>query len=141
MIVTSHHETLPDGGISKVPQGRAVRIGDRAWLGARVMVLPGVTIGDDVVIGAGSVVTKDCLTPGTYVGSPAKESFDDPVHDPVGRRPAFRGAAADRRPRAPSWSSSARVAATGPRAASVGPGRCSSWTSAASCSASDWSCS
>ncbi|HEV3358413.1 MAG TPA: DapH/DapD/GlmU-related protein [Pseudonocardiaceae bacterium] len=73
MIVTSHHETLPNGRISTVPQGRAVRIGDRAWLGARVLVLPGVTIGDDVVIGAGSVVTKDCVKPGTYVGSPARE--------------------------------------------------------------------
>jgi acetyltransferase-like isoleucine patch superfamily enzyme len=73
MIVTSHHETLPDGRIAKVPEGRAVRIGDRAWLGARVLVLPGVTIGDDVVIGAGSVVTKDCVKPGTYVGSPARE--------------------------------------------------------------------
>jgi acetyltransferase-like isoleucine patch superfamily enzyme len=73
MIVTSHHETLPDGRIAKVPQGRAVRIGDRAWLGARVLVLPGVTIGEDVVIGAGSVVTKDCVKPGTYVGSPARE--------------------------------------------------------------------
>lgn len=73
MIVTSHHDAQPDGGISKVPQGRAVRIGDRAWLGARVLVLPGVSIGDDVVIGAGSVVTKDCLKPGTYVGTPARE--------------------------------------------------------------------
>jgi acetyltransferase-like isoleucine patch superfamily enzyme len=73
MVVTSHHERLSDGRVSTVPEGRAVRIGDRAWVGARVLILPGVTIGDDVVIGAGSVVTKDCVKPGVYVGSPARE--------------------------------------------------------------------
>ncbi|HEX3784322.1 MAG TPA: DapH/DapD/GlmU-related protein [Pseudonocardiaceae bacterium] len=73
MVVTSHHDRLPTGRISTVPEGREVRIGDRAWVGARVLILPGVTIGDDVVIGAGSVVTKDCVKPGVYVGSPARE--------------------------------------------------------------------
>lgn len=72
MVVTSHHPRVPDGGVSRVPEGRAVRIGDRVWVGARAMILPGVTIGDDVVIGAGSVVTKDCVRPGVYVGSPAR---------------------------------------------------------------------
>ena len=60
-------------GVSKVPRGRPVKIGDRAWIGARAMILPGVTIGDDVVIGAGSVVARDCLEPGVYVGSPARK--------------------------------------------------------------------
>jgi acetyltransferase-like isoleucine patch superfamily enzyme len=73
MVVTSHHPREPDGRVSTMPEGRAVTIGDRAWIGARALILPGVTIGADVVIGAGSVVAKDCLTPGVYVGSPAKE--------------------------------------------------------------------
>jgi acetyltransferase-like isoleucine patch superfamily enzyme len=73
MIVTSHHDRTLVGGVSRVPRGRAVRIGDRAWIGARAMILPGVTVGDDVVIGAGSVVTRDCLEPGVYVGSPARK--------------------------------------------------------------------
>jgi acetyltransferase-like isoleucine patch superfamily enzyme len=34
-------------------------------------VLPGVTIADDVVVGAGAVVTRDCLEPGVYLGIPA----------------------------------------------------------------------
>jgi maltose O-acetyltransferase len=72
MIVTSHHDRTPTG-VSKVPRGRPVKIGDRAWIGARAMILPGVTVGDDVVIGAGSVVTRDCLEPGVYVGSPARK--------------------------------------------------------------------
>lgn len=71
MIVTSHHPTAEDGRVSTVPEGRPVRIGDRVWIGARATVLPGVTIGDDVVIGAGAVVARDCLKPGVYVGSPA----------------------------------------------------------------------
>jgi len=49
-----------------------VRIGDKAWIGARAVVLKGVTIGDGAVVGAGSVVTKD-VPPWTIVGgNPAK---------------------------------------------------------------------
>lgn len=49
-----------------------VRIGDRAWLGPRCVILPGVTIGAGAVIAAGAVVTKD-VSPYTLVGGvPAK---------------------------------------------------------------------
>ncbi|MFC0434423.1 DapH/DapD/GlmU-related protein [Kutzneria buriramensis] len=68
MIVTSHHESTVD----RVPTGRPVVIGNRVWLGARATVLPGVTIGDDVVIAAGAVVATDCVGPGTYAGVPAR---------------------------------------------------------------------
>lgn len=47
-------------------------IGDRIWLGANVTVLKGVTIGNDAVIGAGSVVTKDIPAGAIAVGVPAK---------------------------------------------------------------------
>jgi len=47
-------------------------IGDRVWVGANVTILKGVTIGDDAVIGAGSVVTKDIPSRAIAVGSPAK---------------------------------------------------------------------
>lgn len=72
MVLTSHHERLPDGRIERKATPRPVRIGDRAWIGARAVILPGVTIGDDVVIAAGAVVTKDCRIPGTYAGVPAR---------------------------------------------------------------------
>lgn len=51
---------------------RAVVIGDDVWIGARVIILPGVHIGSGSVIGAGAVVTKD-VAPGSIVGgNPAK---------------------------------------------------------------------
>ena len=49
-----------------------VHIGKNCWLGAGVVVLPGVTIGDNTVIGAGSVVTKDIPANVIAVGNPCK---------------------------------------------------------------------
>ena len=51
---------------------KPVHIGKRAWIGAGATILPGVTIGDNAVVGAGSIVTKD-VEPNTMVaGNPAK---------------------------------------------------------------------
>nr|WP_251140715.1 acyltransferase [Rhodoferax sp. U11-2br] len=50
---------------------RATRIGNRVSIGSNVTLLP-VQICDDVVIGAGAVVTRDILISGTYVGNPAR---------------------------------------------------------------------
>ncbi len=49
-----------------------ITIGNDVWLGARVMVLPGVTIGDYAVVGAGSIVTKDIPSAAIAVGAPAR---------------------------------------------------------------------
>ncbi len=51
---------------------RDIRIGARCWLGAGVIVLPGVTIGDGSVIGAGSVVTRDIPAGVLALGTPAR---------------------------------------------------------------------
>lgn len=62
----------------EVPIGRqsmgekAVRIGAGSWLGANVVVLPGVTIGSHVAVGAGSIVTKDLPDNCVAAGSPAR---------------------------------------------------------------------
>ena len=53
-------------------QLKPVEIGNDAWLGARVMILPGVRIGDGAVVGSGAVVTKDVPDFSIVVGVPAK---------------------------------------------------------------------
>lgn len=72
MIVTSDHETGPDGRPLPQVVGREVVIGDRAWLGARSVILPGVTVGEGTTISAGAVVTRDCLPNAIYAGVPAR---------------------------------------------------------------------
>jgi maltose O-acetyltransferase len=53
--------------------GRPVRIGRNVWVGGGAVILPGITVGDDAVIGAGSVVTRD-VAPGAIVaGNPARK--------------------------------------------------------------------
>ena len=52
--------------------GKPVRIGRHVWIGGGAIILPGVTIGDDAVIGAGSVVTRDVAAGATVVGNPAR---------------------------------------------------------------------
>jgi acetyltransferase-like isoleucine patch superfamily enzyme len=79
MVLTSTHDVLPDGYSS--PYGADVTIGDRVWLGARAMILPGVTVGDGCVIAAGAVVTRDCAPGGLYAGAPARRIRD--LHAPA----------------------------------------------------------
>jgi acetyltransferase-like isoleucine patch superfamily enzyme len=50
---------------------RPTEVGDRVSIGSNATIMP-VRIVDDVVIGAGSVVTKDITAPGTYAGNPAR---------------------------------------------------------------------
>ena len=61
-----------DGEVTREATYGDVHIGDRCWIGTRAMVMPGVTIGEGTVIGAGALVTKDCDPGAVYVGVPAK---------------------------------------------------------------------
>lgn len=70
VVDSAFHELDPDRRFER-PSPQPVTIGDRVWLGVRVIVLPGVTIGDGSVIGAGSVVTHDIPPRSLAVGSPA----------------------------------------------------------------------
>jgi maltose O-acetyltransferase len=51
---------------------RPVRIGNDVWIGDRVIILPGVTIGDGCIIGAGSIVTHDTPPYSISAGNPAR---------------------------------------------------------------------
>lgn len=53
-------------------RGGDVRIGARAWVGYRALILPGVSIGEGAVVGAGSVVAKDVAPFTIVVGNPAR---------------------------------------------------------------------
>ena len=59
VLATAAHPILPELRAKTYQYNAPIRIGDDCWLGAGVIVLPGVTIGKGSVIGAGSVVTKD----------------------------------------------------------------------------------
>lgn len=53
-----------------------IKIGGGCWIGARAVILPGVTVGNGCIIGAGAVVAKDCEPDGMYAGVPAKRVRD-----------------------------------------------------------------
>ena len=59
-------------GSADVLVAKPTRIGERCWLGAHVTVLKGVTIGNDTIVGAGSVVTKSLPAHVIAVGNPAR---------------------------------------------------------------------
>ena len=71
-IATAGHPILPELREQIYQYNMPVHIGRNCWLGAGVIVLPGVTIGDNSVIGAGSVVTKDIPANVIAVGNPCR---------------------------------------------------------------------
>ena len=74
-IMTSSHSTMrtdaPMNKQSHLPK-RKVVIGDDVWIGRRVIILPGITVGKGSIIGAGAVVTKDVPEYAVVAGVPAK---------------------------------------------------------------------
>ncbi len=71
-IYTTNHAFDPNERIKNICISKPVTIGKRVWLGADVKIVQGVTIGDDSVIGAGSVVTKDIPSGVIAVGNPCR---------------------------------------------------------------------
>ena len=68
LCTASHDHRLEDFPLTSAP----IRIGNRAWVAARVIVLPGIVFGDGAVAGAGSVVTRDVPAGCTVAGNPAR---------------------------------------------------------------------
>lgn len=71
-IYTAGHPVHPDSRNSGYEYGIPITIGDNVWIGGNTCIMPGVTIGNNVVIGAGSVVTKDLPDDVIAVGNPCK---------------------------------------------------------------------
>ncbi len=71
-IATAGHPVDPDLRRQGLQYNADVHIGDNVWLGAGVLVMPGVTIGSNTVIGAGSVVTRDIPSGVVAVGNPCR---------------------------------------------------------------------
>ncbi|RIJ57256.1 sugar O-acetyltransferase [Clavibacter phaseoli] len=71
-LLTPTHPVDPGPRRDKLEAARPITIGDNVWLGGGVIVCPGVSIGDDSVIGAGSVVNRDIPAGVVAVGNPAR---------------------------------------------------------------------
>lgn len=71
-IATAGHPVLPELREKALQFNVDVHIGRNVWIGAGAIILPGITIGDNSVIGAGSVVTKDIPSNVVAVGNPCK---------------------------------------------------------------------
>jgi maltose O-acetyltransferase len=83
-LLTATHPLEPGPRRERWESAEPITIGRNVWLGGAVVVLPGVTIGDDTVVGAGSVVVDDLPSGVLAVGNPARvvrpiaeSSYDD----------------------------------------------------------------
>ena len=75
-IYTAGHPIHPDSRNSGYEYGIPVTIGDNVWIGGSCVILPGVKIGNNAVIGAGSVVTSDIPSGTVFAGNPARYICD-----------------------------------------------------------------
>ena len=80
VLATAGHPILPELREKGYQYNMPIHIGKNCWLGAGVIVLPGVTIGDHSVIGAGSIVTRDIPANVVAVGNPCR------VLHPIGEK-------------------------------------------------------
>lgn len=71
-LYAANHSTDATERINGGCYGKPIHIGNNVWLGGDVKVLQGVTIGDNTIIGAGSIVTKDIPDNVIAVGNPCK---------------------------------------------------------------------
>lgn len=92
VIATAGHPLSPELREQGYQYNAPVHIGRNCWLGAGVIIVPGITIGDNVVIGAGSIVTKDIPPNVLAVGNPCRVLREISEHD---REYYFKGRTID----------------------------------------------
>ncbi|MFB7241633.1 sugar O-acetyltransferase [Streptomyces populi] len=71
-LLTPTHPVAPEPRRAKWEAARPITIGDNVWIGGMAVICPGVSIGDNSVIGAGAVVTRDLPADVVAVGNPAR---------------------------------------------------------------------
>jgi maltose O-acetyltransferase len=71
-LLTPTHPTDPTPRRAKWEASRPIVIEDNVWLGGGVIVLPGVTVGANTIVGSGAVVTRDLPPNVLAVGNPAR---------------------------------------------------------------------
>ena len=76
-LYTAGHPTNNEQRVAGLEYAHPIKIGNNVWIGGGVIVLPGVTIGDNTIIGAGSVVTKDIPAKVIAVGNPCRVIKDN----------------------------------------------------------------
>ena len=80
-IAAAGHPIQPDLRQQGYQYNMPVKIGRNCWIGAGVIIVPGITIGDNVVVGAGSIVTKDLPDNVVAVGNPCRVLREVNEHD------------------------------------------------------------
>lgn len=81
VLATANHPILPELREKAYQYNKEIHIGRNCWLGAGVIVVPGISIGDNSVIGAGSVVTRDIPDNVLAVGNPCRVLREISEHD------------------------------------------------------------
>jgi maltose O-acetyltransferase len=71
MLDNDFHRVEPERRLER-PESKPIVVGDNVWIGARVIVMAGVTVGQDACVGAGSVVTADVPPRALVAGVPAR---------------------------------------------------------------------
>ena len=80
-VATAGHPILPELRQQGYQYNAPIHIGENCWIGAGALILPGITIGDNVVIGAGSVGTKNIPSNVVAVGNPCRILREINDHD------------------------------------------------------------
>lgn len=71
-ILTADHPRDATARAAGLENGAPITIGRNVWIGGGALILPGVSVGDDAIVGAGAVVTRDVASGTTVVGNPAR---------------------------------------------------------------------
>jgi maltose O-acetyltransferase len=82
MFITGAHQVLGEYQRAGALQSKPIQVGNGVWIGARALILPGVTIGDGAIIAAGAVVNKNVPANSLVAGVPATIKRELDPNDP-----------------------------------------------------------